>query len=330
MFSPPDIAVDLGTSKIAAFVRGEGLVFEEPAYIAFRQNVRGTTETIAVGHEAAQMCGRTPPRTTVVKPIQDGVINDSRAAGLLLQALLHKHNTGGQAARRRFLVGSLFGANSMELRAFERVAQSIGARKIKLVSEPLAAAVGAELPIDEPRANMVVDVGGGATEAIVVSMKRIVSGGSVRIGGDSMNQAVIKLLRRTYGIDVSLEEAKRLKESVGAADNVAGALEVRGFDIRLRRPSLVAVRIADLQGALNSSISSIAEMVKRVVDGLPAELAADLLDSGITLTGGAAGTLGLRQRIEDAIQVDVTVLIDPQQAVIKGCGRMLEYYDYFA
>ncbi len=329
-FRKTDIAIDLGTSKIAVFVRGEGLVLEEPACIVFRGAPRDPRAIVATGYEAARMCGKAPQGMFVVKPIHNGVIGDCHAAGLLLGNLLSKHQVGKRLARRRLLVGALFDASSMERRAFELVALAAGARDVVLVHEPLAAAVGAGLRIEEPRANMVVDVGGGATEAIVVTLKSIVAGGSMRIGGDSMNEAIIQTLRRTIGLEVGLQEARRLKELVAGAIDLGRKIETRGFDVRLRRPRSTLVSAGDVRAAISGSISAIANMVKGVVDSLPAELAVDLIDLGITLTGGGAATQALQQEIEAITHVTAKVLDMPHRAVINGCGRMLDYYDYIA
>lgn len=327
---PSDIAVDLGTSKIAVYVRGEGVVLEEPACLAFRGTPDRLGAVIAVGHEAARMFGKTPQGAFVVQPIQDGVISDCRMAGLLLKALMDKYQIGAGLGRRRFLVGTLFGATSMERRSFEQVALAAGAKDVVLVAEPLAAAVGAGLPIDEPRANMVVDVGGGATEALVVSMKRVVSGGSIRVGGDAMNDAIRHALHRGFGLDVGIHEARRLKEAVSGAVGPAMPLTARGLDARVRRPRAASLQVRDVREALTGPCNAIVEMVQSVVDGLPAELSADLVDRGIILTGGGAATQALQMRIEAATGVTVRSLASPQQAVIQGCGRMLDYLDLLA
>lgn len=325
-----DIAVDLGTSKIAVFVRGEGLVLEEPACIAFKGRPSSPGAVVAVGHEAAKMCGKTPQGTFVVKPIQEGVISDCQVAGLLLKTLLAKHGLDKGLSRRRFLVGALYGASSMERHSFEQVALSAGAKDVLLVAEPLAAAVGASLPIDEPRANMVVDIGGGATEAIVVSLKSVVRGGSVRIGGDTMNHAIMHALHRHVGLDVGLQEARRLKEAVAGPIDLDSRLETRGLDVRQRCPRLASVRAGDLCSALTAPLTAITDMVKSVVNGLPAELAGDLTELGITLTGGGSASVALQRKLEEATQVAIKPLQAPQRAVINGCGLMLDYVDYIA
>jgi rod shape-determining protein MreB len=325
-----DLAVDLGTSKIAVFVRGEGLVLEEPACIAFRRNTHDQESVIAVGHEAEKMDGKTPHGSYVVRPIQDGVITNCHVAGKLLQSLLKKHDIGTRFGSRRFLVGTLFGASSMERRSFEQVALAAGAKDVLLIPEPFAATIGAGLPIEEPRASMVVDVGGGATEALVVSLKNIVSGDSIRIGGDAMNEAIIQHLSRHVGLNIGTLEAKRLKERAASSEDLTASIQVRGIDIQRRRPIITTVRIGDLQKALQPSLIAITNMVKNVIDNLPAELSADLLDHGIVLTGGGAAIEPLRKSIERITQVSVKSLQEPQQAVINGCGKMLDYFDHIS
>lgn len=325
-----DIAVDLGTSKIAVFIRGEGLVLEEPACIGFSGTPDKPRGIVAIGHEAARMRGRTPQGLFVVNPIQDGVISDCRIAGILLRALLAKHGVDTRLARRRFLVGTLFGATCMERRSFEQVARQAGAGDVVLVKEPFAAAVGANLPIEEPGANMVVDVGGGAAEAIVVSLKRVVAGGSIRIGGDTMNDSIIQALHRGIGLDIGTQEARRLKETIAGDLDPNTRLETRGLDVRLGRPRRDTVLVGDLRAALSPPLSAITEMVRKLVDGLSAELTGDLMDRGITLAGGGAATLALQKMIEDAIHVAVKPLASPHHAVINGCGRMLDDYDSIA
>jgi rod shape-determining protein MreB len=325
-----DIAVDLGTSKIAVVVRGEGRVFEEPACIAFRGPRRDPRSVVAIGDEAVQMRGKTPPEIELVWPIKDGVVSDCHAAGILLWKLLAKHQVGRGLRRRRFLVGTLFGASSMERRAFEQVALVAGASSVALVHEPLAAAVGAGLPIEEPQANMIVDIGAGASEAMVVSLKAVAGGGSLRVGGDAMSEAIKQSLHRSIGLDIGLGEATRLKEAVAAPLGPDTLLEARGLDVRLRRPRRARVRGDVLRSALTLPINAIVSMVQNVVDGLPAELAADLIERGITLAGGGAATETLRRGIEHATHVTVKPLTTPHQAVINGCGRMLGYRDRIA
>jgi rod shape-determining protein MreB len=319
-----DLAVDLGTSKIAVFVRGEGLVLNEPACIAFRGEPDRADQVLAVGQEAAEMVGKTPRGVFVAQPIQDGVISDCRMASELLGTLLDRHGPRLRGGRRRqYLVGTLLGANSMERRSFEQVALAAGASDVRLVDEPLAAAVGAGLPIAEPLANMVVDVGGGATEAIVVSLKKLVSGGSIRIGGDAMDEAIRNYLHRKLGLDVGKREARRLKEV--ALAGITDRLLARGFDVRLRRPSVATISVGEIHAALRQPFTAIVEMVKDVVDGLPPELSADLMHQGITLTGGGATIESLRQKLADELKVEVRAVRGPEQAMIRGCGQMLDY-----
>lgn len=324
-----DIAVDLGTTKIAVFVKGEGLVIEESACIAFKGTVNNPGSIIAFGNEATAMIGKMPQGTTIIRPIRDGVISNCSLTSKLLRMLFKKYRIGVRSVRHpRMLVGTLFGASGAERRSFENVALGAGASKVTLVPEPLAAAVGAGLPIQEPSANMVIDVGGGATEALVISLKDIVAGGSIRIGGDSMTEAIIQFLHRA-GLDIGHHEANRIKELAIASLSPNDCLEVKGYDAALRRPCLTQIRIGDLQSALEISFSAIIDMVRNVIEHLPAELAADLIECGITLTGGGAVIGALRKRLKESAQIEVTTIPNPQQAVIMGCGQMLDYLDYF-
>lgn len=318
-----DVALDLGTSKIAVFVKGEGLVLESPACIAFTERRSGRRDILATGWDAAAMRGRTPPGATVVEPIRDGVISDCQAGAWLVDAFLREAGVQRHVARRRFLVGTLFGATGMERRAFEQVALGAGARSVDLVPEPYAAALGAGLPLAEPRASMVVDVGGGATETLVISLARFVGGGSVRIGGDAMNAAIAQTMRRKAGIEIGIHEARRLKEAVAAPIDGNEPLAVRGIDVQRRLPCQATVSAADVRSALTAPIAAITAMVRRVIEALPVELAADLVEHGITLTGGGAATHALQKSLEDAARVAVHAVAAPERAVIFGCGRML-------
>ncbi|MGE0172400.1 MAG: rod shape-determining protein MreB [Oligoflexales bacterium] len=325
-----EIAIDLGTSKIAAFVRGEGLAFEEPACIAFKGTPYNQGPVVAVGTEAARMRERTPQGLFVVSPIRDGVITDSVTTGVLLKELLAKHRIPTRLPKRRFLVGTLLGASDIERRSFEHVARFAGAKEVVLVAEPFAAAIGVGLPIDEPRANMIVDIGGGATEAVVVSLKRVVSGGSVRFGGDAMDEAIIQELHKWFSLDIGKQEARRIKEIVSGLVDPNSSVEVRGVDVRQHRPRAAIVPVGRIFGALARTIGIITDMVKRVIEHLPPELAADLSDAGITLTGGGASIVGLQKSIEEATGIQIKALDTPQQAMIQGCGHMLQYYRHIA
>ncbi len=325
-----DIAIDLGTSKIAIFVRDEGLVIEEAACVAFRGVERRKENIVAFGDLAASIAGREPRGITVVKPIRDGVINDTRVASLLLSLLLEKAGIGRSFARARVLVGALYGANTIERRAFEQVVNLGGGRRVRLVAEPFAAAIGASLLIDEPRASMVVDIGGGATEAIVVSLSQIVCGNSIRIGGDSMSNSIADLLQAKFGFAIGTLEASRLYKAVSEATDMTAEIRIRGFDLQANAPSTLSIPISELQNALRGSINTITAMVKNVIDSLTPELSADLIGDGITLTGGCSGNLALRQNIERVTQIAVKSIAAPQRAVIHGAGKMLEYYRYIA
>ncbi len=325
-----DLAVDLGTSKIAVYVRGEGLVVEEPACIAFKGSPSRQATSSPSGTKPRRCAARRLKAPSGKSPIDNGVISDCWAAGLLLETLLAKHRIRTRVGRRRFLVGTLFGANTMERRSFEQVARLAGAGHVALVQEPYAAAVGAGLQIAEARASMVVDVGGGATEALVLSLKNVVRGGSVRIGGNAMNEAIQQYLHRHVGLDVGLQEAERLKEAVAGPLNPETLLVTRGIDTRLRRPRAATVTAEAMRTALTLPLVAIAGMVKDVVEGLPEELAADLISTGITLTGGGASTLALQTLIEATTQVPVHAHAARHRAMIDGCGRMLDYFDYIA
>jgi rod shape-determining protein MreB len=324
-----DIAIDLGTANTLIYMKGKGIVLNEPSVVALR-NVGGRKIVHAVGLEAKQMLGRTPGHMEAIRPMRDGVIADFEVAEEMIKHFIRKvHNRKG-FVNPKVIVCVPSGATAVERRAINDSCLNASARRVGLIDEPMAAAIGAGLPIHEPTGSMVVDIGGGTTEVAVLSLSGIVYSRSVRVGGDKMDEAIISYMRRNHNLLIGETTAERIKKEIGTArapdDGSDGlAIEVKGRDLMQGVPR--EVRVTEKQGAeaLSEPASQIVEAVKVALEATPPELASDIADKGIMLTGGGALLRGMDTWISDATGLPVTVADDPLSCVALGCGRVLEH-----
>jgi rod shape-determining protein MreB len=322
------MAIDLGTANTLVYVKGRGIVLAEPSVVAIA-DVRGKKQVVAVGEEAKLMLGRTPGYITASRPLRDGVIADFEVAEEMIKHFIRKvHNLRGFASPL-IIVCVPSGSTAVERRAIQESAESAGARKVALIEEPMAAAIGAGLPVTEPSGSMVVDIGGGTTEVAVISLGGIVYSRSVRVGGDKMDEAIISYMRRHHNLLIGETTAERIKKEIGTArapaDGEGLSIEVKGRDLMQGVPREVRISEKQASDALSEPVGQIVDAVKMALEATPPELASDIADKGIMLTGGGALLRGLDAEIRDHTGLPVTVADDPLSCVALGCGKVLEH-----
>jgi rod shape-determining protein MreB and related proteins len=327
-FMSADMAIDLGTANTLVYVKGRGIVLAEPSVVAIA-DVRGKKQVVAVGEEAKMMLGRTPGYITASRPLRDGVIADFEVAEEMIKHFIRKvHNRRGFASPL-IIVCVPSGSTAVERRAIQESAESAGARRVQLIEEPMAAAIGAGLPVTEPSGSLVVDIGGGTTEVAVISLGGIVYSRSVRTGGDKMDEAIISYIRRNHNLLIGESSAERIKMELGAASppdygEEGPYREVRGRDLLNGVPREVIVSQRQIADSLAEPVSAIVEAVKVALENTPPELAADIVDKGIVLTGGGALLHRVDQVLRDATGLAVVIAENPLQCVALGTGRALE------
>lgn len=327
-FMSADMAIDLGTANTLVYVKGRGIVLAEPSVVALTE-YRGKKQVLAVGEEAKLMLGRTPGNIQAIRPMRDGVIADFEVAEEMIKHFIRKvHNRRGFASPQ-IIVCVPSGSTAVERRAIQESAESAGARRVQLIEEPMAAAIGAGLPVTEPAGSMVVDIGGGTTEVAVISLGGIVYARSVRVGGDKMDEAIISYIRRNHNLLIGESSAERIKLDIGAAsapydDDEGPIREVRGRDLMNGVPREVMVSQRSIAESLMEPVSQIVEAVKVALENTPPELAADIVDRGIVLTGGGALLARLDQVLRDSTGLPVVVGEEPLHCVVLGTGRALE------
>ena len=327
-FLSADMAIDLGTANTLVYVKGRGIVLNEPSVVAISDH-RGRKQVLAVGEEAKQMLGRTPGNIAAIRPLRDGVIADFEVAEEMIKHFIRKVHNRRSFTSPLIIVCVPSGSTAVERRAIQESAESAGARKVLLIEEPMAAAIGAGLPVTEPSGSMVVDIGGGTTEVAVISLGGIVYARSVRVGGDKMDEAVISYIRRTHNLLIGESSAERIKMTIGAAaqplDGEEGPLtEVKGRDLMNGVPREVIVSQREIAYALMEPVTQIVDAVKVALENTPPELAADIVDKGIVLTGGGALLYRLDEVLRDATGLPVVVAEEPLNCVALGTGRALE------
>ena len=323
-----DMAIDLGTANTLVYVKGRGIVLNEPSVVAIAE-VKGKKQVLAVGDEAKLMLGRTPGNITAIRPLRDGVIADFEVAEEMIKHFIRKVHNRRSFASPQVIVCVPSGSTAVERRAIQESAESAGARRVFLIEEPMAAAIGAGLPIHEPTGSMVVDIGGGTTEVAVLSLSGIVYSRSVRVGGDKMDEAIISYMRRNHNLLIGETTAERIKKDIGTAripaDGEGLSIDVKGRDLMQGVPREVRISERQAAEALAEPVSQIVEAVKVALEATPPELAADIADKGIMLTGGGALLRGLDAEIRDHTGLPVSVADDPLSCVAIGCGRVLEH-----
>ncbi len=323
-----DMAIDLGTANTLVYVKGRGIVLAEPSVVAIA-DVRGKKQVLAVGEEAKQMLGRTPGNIQAIRPLRDGVIADFEVAEEMIKHFIRKVHARRGFTSPLIIVCVPSGSTAVERRAIQESAESAGARKVMLIEEPMAAAIGAGLPVTEPSGSMIVDIGGGTTEVAVISLGGIVYSRSVRVGGDKMDEAIISYIRRNHNLLIGESSAERIKMDIGAACvpdyNEEGPYrDVKGRDLMNGVPREVLVSQRQISESLAEPVSAIVEAVKVALENTPPELAADIVDKGIVLTGGGALLYRLDQVLREATGLPVVVAEEPLSCVALGTGRALE------
>ena len=318
-----DIGIDLGTANTRIHVRGRGIVLSEPSIIAID---RAHHSVVAVGHAAKAMLGRTPGGIDVIRPLKDGVIADFDAAQRMLRDILGRVQGKHPWRRARMIIGVPYAITPVEKRAVREAAGQAGAHAVYLVEQPTAAAIGAGLPIHEPGAHVVVDIGGGTTEVAVISLSGIVHCQSTRTAGDELNEAIAQYLKKHYGMLVGERRAEEIKLVLGArrSDGEPQQIEVKGSDAVARVPKAITITEDEVRDAVHDCIGSIVASVRSSLERTPPEIAADMVDSGIVLTGGGALLTGLDEIIHKETHLPVAIARDPLTCVVRGLGALLE------
>ncbi|HWH65420.1 MAG TPA: rod shape-determining protein [Gaiellales bacterium] len=324
-FGGRDMAVDLGTANTLVYVRGRGIVLSEPSVVAIDQR---TGDVHAVGIEAKRMLGRTPGDIQAIRPLKDGVIADFDVTEQMLRHFIQKVHQN-RWAHPRVVVCVPSGVTGVEKRAVEEATYSAGARQAYLIEEPMAAAIGAGLPVSEPTGNMIVDIGGGTTEVAVISLGGIVVSQSIRVGGDELDEAIIEHVKREYKLMIGSQTAEEVKLEIGSAHELPEEVEaeIRGRDLVSGLPKTVVLSSAEVRTALEVPLSQIIDAVKQTLDKTPPELASDIMDRGIVLAGGGALLQRLNERIRAETQMPVHLAESPLTCVAVGSGRSLEEFD---
>lgn len=323
-----DLAIDLGTANTKVYVKGRGIVSCEPSVVAVQKDARGM-RVLAVGRDAKDMLGKTPGNIVAIRPMKDGVIADFAVTEAMLRYFINRAHNRRTLVRPRIIICVPFGCTEVEKRAVKESAESAGAREVYLIEEPMAAAIGAGLPITEPSGNMVVDIGGGTTEVAVISLSGIVFSRSVKVGGDKLDDAIIQHMKRKYNLLVGERTAERIKCEIGTAfplDEVL-SMEVKGRDLLQGIPKPVIVNSDEVRDALADPVGAIVEAIRSALEGTPPELSADIVDKGIVLTGGGSLLQNLDKLIREETGLPVTRSDDPISAVVLGAGKALDELD---
>jgi rod shape-determining protein MreB len=324
-----DLAIDLGTANTLVYVKGKGIVLSEPSVVAVRKDGRGTNKVLAVGKEAKMMLGRTPGNIVAIRPMKDGVIADFEITETMLRHFIRKVHNRRSLIRPRIIVCVPSGITQVEKRAVRESAESAGAREVFLIEEPMAAAIGAGLPITEPTSNMVLDIGGGTTEVAVISLAGIVYSKSVRVGGDKMDEAILQQIKRKYNLLIGERTAELIKTTIGNAfpGDQVNKMQVKGRDLVSGIPKILEIDSDEVRESITEQIDTILETVKMALEQTPPELAADIVDRGIVLTGGGALLQNLDMLLREETGLPITITEDPLSTVVLGSGKALDSLD---
>lgn len=330
-FFSNDLAIDLGTANTLVYARDRGIIINEPSVVAIHRNARGQTRVLAVGKEAKDMLGRTPGSIQAIRPLKDGVIADFEVTQSMLRYFIQKSGDGHTfiRPRPRVIICIPFGITQVEKRAVKESAQSAGAREVYLIEEPMAAALGAGLPIREPSGNMIVDIGGGTTEVAVISLGGIVYSKSVRVAGDKFDEAIVNYIKRKYSLLIGERTAEQIKLSIGCAYpfEEEKSYEVKGRDLISGAPKTIEVNSEEIRDALAEPVSAVVDAIKTALERTPPELAADIVDNGIILAGGGALLANLDILIKEKTGLPVALAEDPLTCVVRGSGKALQDMD---
>ena len=326
-----DLAIDLGTANTCVYVKGQGIVLREPSVVAVKKDARGNNTVLAVGQDAKRMLGRTPGNIWAIRPMKDGVIADFEVTEAMLRHFIAKVHNSRRMVRPLIMICVPTGITQVEKRAVKESAQSAGAREVYLIEEPMAAAIGADLPIQEPTSNMVVDIGGGTTEVAVISLSGIVYSRSVRVGGDKMDEAIMNHVKRKYNMLIGESSAEEIKIKIASAypQDPEQQIEVKGRDLVTGIPQNIIITSEEVRNAISEQVDSIVQAVRYALEKTPPELAADIVDRGIVLTGGGALLKGLDQLLREETSLPITVVDDPLSTVVVGTGKTLDNLHLF-
>ena len=324
-----DIGIDLGTANTLVYVRGRGIVIDEPSVVAVNTK---SQKIVAVGSEAKEMLGREPPDIKAHRPLRDGVIADFEFTEEMIRYFIRKVLKNPFLFRPRVVACIPSGITGVEMRAVRDATERAGAKNVLLISEPMAAAIGCSLPVEEPIGSMIIDIGGGTSEIAVISLGGIVTSKSVRIGGDEMDEAIIQHLRKAYNLQIGVRMAEQIKWYLGSAFPVFDEeieMKVKGLDLVGATPRAVTVNSEEIREALSQPVNDIIMAVRQTLEGTPAELAADIIDRGIVMSGGGSRLRGFDQRISLETNLPVRPDEDPMTCVVRGTGKIIENYAHY-
>ena len=322
-----DLAIDLGTANTLVYIKGKGIICNEPSVVVMRMDNR---KIVSVGTEAKKMLGKTPMEMVAIRPLRDGVIADFDATETMLKYFIKRVHNGRSFVAPKVVIGVPSGITQVEQRAVKDAAQASGARETYLVSEPIAAAIGVGLPVGEPAGNMIADIGGGTTDVAVISLDGVVFSKAVDVGGDKMDEAILGFIKRKYNLLIGDSTAEQIKIEIGSAyknGQNGRAMEIKGREISSGIPKTIPIHESEIRDALAEPVNAILDTIKITLENIPPELGADILDRGIFLAGGGALLRGIDQFIQDEIGVPVIVAEDPLSAVIRGVGKLLDELD---
>jgi len=325
MFSH-DLAIDLGTANTLVYVKGRGIVLNESSVVAVKNDEKGVSNILAVGTEAKMMLGRTPENIVAIRPMKDGVIADFDVTEAMLRYFIRKVHDRSMLVRPRIIICVPSGITPVEKRAVRESAESAGARQVFFIEEPMAAAIGAGLPVTEPAGNMVVDIGGGTTEVAIISLGGIVYVKSVRVAGDKMDEAILQHIKKKYNLLIGIGSAETIKKEIGNAfssDHV-DIIEVKGRDLVSGIPKILTIDSEEIRDAISEQVETIVETIHIALEQTPPELAADIVDRGIVLTGGGSLLKNLDVLLREETKCPVIITEDPLYSVVQGAGKVLE------
>jgi rod shape-determining protein MreB len=323
-----DLAIDLGTANTLVYVKGKGIVLREPSVVAVRKDVKAN-RIVAVGKDAKMMLGRTPGNIVAIRPMKDGVIADFEVTEAMLRYFIRKVRDRRNLIRPRINISVPSGITQVEKRAVRESAESAGAREVYLIEEPMAAAIGAGLPITEPIANMVVDMGGGTTEVAVISLAGIVYSKTVRVAGDKMDSAILQFIKRKFNLLIGEASAEKIKIELGDVipEQPFQEMEIKGRDLVSGVPKTITINSSEVRSAITEQIDTIVDTIKIVLEQTPPELAADIVDKGIVLTGGVALLKNLDKLLREETDLPIIIADDPLSSVVLGAGMSLDNLD---
>jgi len=325
-----DLAIDLGTANTLVYVKGKGVVSNEPSVVAVYRDPRGNQKILAIGEEAKNMLGRTPGNIIPIRPMKEGVIADFEVTEQMLRYFIFKAHNRRTFVRPRVVVCVPSGITPVERRAVKESAESAGAREVYLIEEPMAAAIGAGLPITEASGNMIVDIGGGTTEVAVISMGGIVTSNSIRVAGDKMDDAIIQYVKRRYNLFIGERTAEQVKISLGNAfpsEDNTDTMEIKGRDLVSGIPKILEMTASEVKEALTEPLNNIVDVVRITLERTPPELASDIVDKGIVMTGGGSLLKNIDVLLRNALNLPITIVDDPLSTVVLGSGKLLDDRD---